>query len=65
MKVNKEKYLDYVRRMGFTQGTFAQEKLGMSRQGMLQLLSRPSVTTNTITKLADAIDIDPKDLLIS
>ena len=65
MKVNKKKYLKTIRLMGFTQDRFAKEMLKMSRQGMIDLLTRESITTNTVEKLAAALGFgdDPKDLL--
>ncbi len=65
MKIDREKYLGLIKFMKYTQKRFAEERLSMTRQGMLDILSRDSISTNTVSKFAEALEAGypPKDLL--
>ena len=48
-------------KLGLGTNAFA-EKCGMSSQSMSQFLRNKSLTTNTIYRIAMALDIDPRDM---
>lgn len=50
-----------MQKLGLGTNTFA-EKCGMSSQSMSQFLRNKSLTTNTIYRIAVALDIDPRDM---
>jgi transcriptional regulator with XRE-family HTH domain len=65
MKLNKTKILLELERLGWTQTELA-KRMGSSRQLVNRhLLSDESVgiTLKTIDKMADAMGLDPKDLI--
>lgn len=65
---NKPKSEIYLRKLmqklGLGTNAFA-EKCGMSSQSMSQFLRNKSLTTNTIYRIAVALDIDPRDMFFS
>lgn len=50
-----------MQKLGLGTNAFA-EKCGMSSQSMSQFLRNKSLTTNTIYRIATALDIDPRDM---
>ncbi len=50
-----------MQKLGLGTNAFA-EKCGMSSQSMSQFLRNKSLTTNTIYRIAMALDIDPRDM---
>ena len=50
-----------MQKLGLGTNAFA-EKCGMSSQSMSQFLRNKSLTTNTIYRIAVALDIDPRDM---
>lgn len=50
-----------MQKLGLGTNAFA-EKCGMSSQSMSQFLRNKSLTTNTIYRIAMALDIDPRDI---
>ena len=50
-----------MQKLGLGTNAFA-EKCGMSSQSMSQFLRSKSLTTNTIYRIAMALDIDPRDM---
>jgi len=65
MRFNTEKYQKELDRIGLSYADLA-ERIGIKRQTIYQCFKYPeSMTFKTITKLAKALDMDPKDLLIS
>ena len=65
MKENKPKseinLRKLMQKLGLGTNAFA-EKCGMSSQSMSQFLRNKSLTTNTIYRIAVALDIDPRDM---
>lgn len=53
-----------MQKLGLGTNAFA-EKCGMSSQSMSQFLRNKSLTTNTIYRIAVALDIDPRDMFFS
>jgi len=64
MKVNKEKIIKEIARQGYTQDEFARDKLGKSRQALWQNINGTNTTIETVNEIAEALEMDPKDLLI-
>lgn len=52
---------ELMQKLGLGTNAFA-EKCGMSSQSMSQFLRNKSLTTNTIYRIAVALDIDPRDM---
>ena len=50
-----------MQKLGLGTNAFA-EKCGMSSQSMSQFLRNKSLTTNTIYRIATALDIDPREM---
>ena len=65
MRFNSEKYQGELDRVGLSYADLA-ARIGIKRQTIYQYLANPeSMTFKTVTKLAKALNMDPKDLLIS
>jgi len=65
MKFNTEKYQRELDRVGLSYSDLA-ARIGIKRQTIYQCFAKPeSMTFKTVTKLAKALDMDPKDLLVS
>ena len=65
MELNKGKIKKELTRLGWSYFQFG-EKMGVKRQWVYQLMDPKynGVTLKTVQKLADALDFDPKDLII-
>jgi len=63
MKINVEKIEKERKRQGLTATELA-EKIGVTRQAYFKFVHRGGSTKlSTLTRIAEAIDFDPKDLL--
>ncbi|MGM0377545.1 MAG: helix-turn-helix domain-containing protein [Bacteroidota bacterium] len=65
MKLNTEKIKKEMNRLGWTQ-TYLANKMGVKRQYVQYMLkSGTNPTIKTIKRFAEALDIEPKDLIQS
>lgn len=63
MKINTEKIKREIKRQGISQMGFA-ESIGMTRQGLWEVLTRETTTFKTLNLIAEALGVDGKDLLL-
>ena len=63
MKVNTRKIEDELVRLGWSQAKLA-DMLGMTRSGVSILLKKEATCLKTLNKIGEALNLDPKDLLI-
>lgn len=63
MRVNIEKLEAERYRIGESQYVFA-ERFGMKQTTYSAIINRESTTMKSLTKIADALYLDPRDLLI-
>lgn len=62
MKINSLKIKMIMLEQGYNNGTLA-EKMGSTRQWLGAVLNRGHATTNYISKLAKALNVDPKEIV--
>jgi len=62
LKVNTKKIGSEIKRLGVSQAEFA-TRCGISRQLLHFIISTKRSSFNTIAQIADAMGVDPKDLL--
>jgi len=63
MKVNSKKIKFELNRLGWSMTKLALES-GMTKQAMSILIKRETAPINTLNKIGEVLNIDPKDLLI-
>ena len=63
MKVNSKKIYSEIDRLGWSLARLGIET-GMTRQAISVLLKRERAPLNTLNKIGEALNLDPKDLLI-
>ena len=63
MKVNSEKILSEIRRLGWSQARLAKE-IGITRQAINYIIKESVTKISTLNKIGKALNFDPKDLLI-
>lgn len=62
MKINSEKIKLFYAQLGLNQKDFA-EKANLSRQGLNQILAKGSCKGESLIKIANALDVEPKELI--
>ena len=63
MKVNSKKIYFEIERLGWSLNRLGIE-IGMTRAAISILLKRERAPLNTLNKIGEALNLDPKDLLI-
>ena len=63
MKVNSKKIKFELDRLGWSMTKLALES-GMTKQAMSILIKRETAPINTLNKIGEVLNLDPKDLLI-
>ncbi|EGC82684.1 helix-turn-helix domain-containing protein [Anaerococcus prevotii] len=62
MKINSLKIKMIMLEKGYNNGTLA-DKMGSTRQWLGAVLNRGHATMNYISKLAKALDVEPKEII--
>jgi len=62
MELNTKKIEREITVAGFTSKTFA-DAIGITRQGLWYILERKTTTLERLNLIANALDMDPKDIL--
>ena len=63
MKVNSKKIKFELNRLGWSMTRLALES-GMTKQAMSILIKRETAPLNTLNRIGEVLNIDPRDLLI-
>ena len=63
MKVNSNKILNEIKRLGWSQAKLA-DKVGVTRQAIDYILKAKVTKIATLNKIGRVLELDPKDLLI-